>query len=180
MLSPPVKATDSAVAALECCGLFDGTQPSKFGVLDETENVSLIVKKLQSLNHRLQIKIGVLFVREDCVNQNDILATTYNQTSPHFREFITALGWPVLLERHAGYDGGLDKERDGRTSIYYADFSHEVMFHIAPLIPTTTTTASTSTRSARPAVTTSTSFGAKQSASMTHRQSPLSSTRCTS
>jgi hypothetical protein len=136
MLRPPVKATDSAVGALECCGLYDGTQPSKFGVLDETEKASLIVKKLQSLNHRLQIKIGVLFVRDDCVNQNDILATTYDQTSPHFREFITALGWPVLLDRHVGYDGGLDIKRNGRTSIYYADFSHEVMFHIAPLIPT--------------------------------------------
>jgi hypothetical protein len=51
---------------------------------------------------------------------------------------LTALGSPVALESHTGYAGGLDirANKSGRTRVYVADFTNEVMFHAAPLLPT--------------------------------------------
>jgi hypothetical protein len=135
---PPVHAHSAPIAALESCGLFQGPRQETIVSIENSEKVSMTIKRLQMMNHRTRLKIGVIFVTEGQTTQNEILSVTFDQTSPHFREFITGLGWPVLLESHVGYDGGLDckNEKSGTTSIYYADFTHEVMFHIAPLIPT--------------------------------------------
>jgi hypothetical protein len=134
---PPVHSNSPPIAALEAVGFFQGSRPETLQTV-ETEKHAMIVKRLQTTNHRARIKIGVVFVRPGQTTQNEILSVPYEETSPHFREFITGLGWPILLESHVGYDGGLDlkNERNGTTSIYYADFSNEAMFHIAPLIPT--------------------------------------------
>jgi hypothetical protein len=102
------------------------------------EKVGLALKKLEVSNYRLGMKIGVIFVAPHAENQNQILSTTFEQTSAHFREFLTGLGWQVKLDSHTGYNGGLDckNRQNGTTSIYYADFTNEIMFHVAPLIPT--------------------------------------------
>ena len=106
-------------------------------MLKNNDHAKLLVRKAQVLNHRTNVKIGVLYVGREMEHQNDILATSFEETSPHFREFITGLGWPVDLTTHVGYDGGLDTSggTNGRTSIYYADFMNEIMFHVSPLIP---------------------------------------------
>jgi hypothetical protein len=135
---PLIHADSSPIAALESCGLCQGSRQESIVCLDSDEKVGMVIKRLQTTNHRARVKIGVIFVLEGQTTQNEILSISYTQTSMHFREFITGLGWPVLLESHIGYDGGLDckNERNGTTSIYYTDFTSEVMFHIAPLIPT--------------------------------------------
>jgi hypothetical protein len=128
---------NEAASALASVGLFESDGPSGLSQIDGGESHSLVTK-LQLGSHRLGVKIGVICVRSGCDTQNEVLGTALEQTSPHFREFVTALGHAVALERHVGYSGGLDwrSGRVGRTSIYSADFVNEVMFHVAPLMPT--------------------------------------------
>ena len=97
-----------------------------------------IIEKVNQYSIKLGTKIGVVFVGQDCADQNKILQIQYDETTPHFQEFITGLGWPIDLQKHVGYLGGLDSKntKNGKTSIYYADAMHEMMFHIGPLIPT--------------------------------------------
>jgi hypothetical protein len=97
-----------------------------------------VLEKANGNSIKLDTKIGVVFVGQDCSDQNQILQIQYEQTSPHFQEFITGLGWPIDLRKHINYLGGLDSKntKNGLTSIYYTDAMHEIMFHIAPLIPT--------------------------------------------
>jgi len=97
-----------------------------------------IVEKASSNSIKLGTKMGVVYVAQDSPDQNQILQTTYEETSAHFHEFITGLGYPVVLSKHVGYLGGLDAKntKNGTSSIYYTDAMHEIMFHIAPLIPT--------------------------------------------
>jgi hypothetical protein len=55
------------------------------------------------------------------------------ETSPHYREFLTELGWIVDLQSHRGFAGGLDP-RVCRSSVYYSDCFHELMWHAGGLI----------------------------------------------
>jgi hypothetical protein len=95
-------------------------------------------QKVQALSHRQGVKLGVVYVGPGCEDQNAILSTSFDRTSPHFREFLTGLGWAIDLPTHVGYCGGLDVRQfsNGQSSIYYADFMNEVMYHVAPLMPT--------------------------------------------
>ena len=104
----------------------------------KTEGRALdVLEKANSNSIKLGTKFGVLFVGQDCADQNQILQIQLEQTTPHFHEFITGLGWPIELQKHIGYLGGLDTKnaKNGRTSIYYTDSMHEMMFHIGPIIP---------------------------------------------
>ncbi|KAH0794016.1 Rap/ran-GAP family protein [Histomonas meleagridis] len=131
---PVIIPTNSIAGALTACGRYPLNHPENFFHLDP--NTSATIEKLQKETHRLGVKIGVVYVGPNVENQNQILATTIEETSTHFKEFILGLGWPIELRTHSGYDGGMDLNRNGTTSIYYSDFLDEIMFHIAPLIPT--------------------------------------------
>jgi hypothetical protein len=54
-------------------------------------------------------------------------------TSPHYREFLTGLGWIIDLRTHCGFGGGIDP-LTCRSSVYYADHMHELMWHAAGFI----------------------------------------------
>ena len=135
---PKIKCFNRATGALSACGRFTMRHPDQMSILNPGPHTTQLAKNLQLLNYRLGVKIGVVYVGEGCDNQNQILATTYDQTSKYFREFITGLGWSVDIPTHVGYDGGLDRKNqsNGKSSIFYADFMNEIMFHVAPLIPT--------------------------------------------
>jgi hypothetical protein len=54
-------------------------------------------------------------------------------TSAHYRDFLSGLGWAIDLRSHSGFLGGID-HRASRASVYYADAFHELMFHVAGMI----------------------------------------------
>lgn len=137
-VEPPTSPTNLTAAALTECGLYQINNPESISTISPSKQVNLTLHDVESKNHRLGIKIGVVYVKTDVYAQNQILSTTFDQTSNHFKEFITGLGYPIDLATHIGYDGGLDlkNNRNGKTSIYYADFMNEIMFHAAPLLPT--------------------------------------------
>lgn len=48
------------------------------------------------------LKIGVIYVKPGQDDQKDILRN--DSGSPLYREFVDALGWPVDLKTHRGYN----------------------------------------------------------------------------
>ncbi|OHT07707.1 hypothetical protein TRFO_24060 [Tritrichomonas foetus] len=106
--------------------------------LDSNKTSNILLDKIEAHSHRIKMKIAMVYVGPGKDDQNQILNTKYEETSPHFREFLTGIGWPVDLSCHSSHSGGLDLRngRSGNTSIFYADFGNEVMFHVAPLLPT--------------------------------------------
>ena len=134
---PKPQATNPIAGSLTACGRYQLNHPENLSIVNiEKDNTSGLLQKAHQMNHRLGIKIGVVYASKDCKNQNDILSTTFDKTSPHFQEFLIGLGWPIKLDKHVGYEGGLDIKTNGKSSVFYSDFMNEVMFHVAPLLPT--------------------------------------------
>ncbi|OHS95653.1 hypothetical protein TRFO_38223 [Tritrichomonas foetus] len=103
--------------------------------LDPLSTIS--VQKLYGTNHRFDTKIGVLYSGDINESQQTVLSKSLPDTSPHFREFLHGLGWVISLPEHSGFDGNLDMItfKSGASSVYYADFENQLMFHVAPLMP---------------------------------------------
>src|SRR5690606_21805851 len=55
-----------------------------------------------------------------------------------FAEFVRSLGWPIDVQTHRAYLGGLDpKLTTGATAPYYATSTIELIFHDITSMPTT-------------------------------------------
>lgn len=99
------------------------------------------IKKYEYLNKNLTrffSKIAIVYVSKGKRNQNEILSIDWNHTSSLFKEFLSGVGWNVELKNHHCYDGVLDRKTlsNGKSSIYYADESYEIMYHVGPLLKT--------------------------------------------
>ena len=106
--------------------------------IDNTKASAVLLNKIENHSHRIRMKIGVVYVGKNKEDQDDIFSTKLEDTSNQFKEFLNGLGYAVSLSSHSMHNGGLDLKggRSGKTSIYYADFSSEIMFHVGPLLPT--------------------------------------------
>ncbi|KAH0792391.1 Rap/ran-GAP family protein [Histomonas meleagridis] len=137
-IRPNTKSPNSAASALVSIGKLNISRPDTIRRLRPGNNFSLHLQSISTHSHRYKTKIAVVYVGYDKEDEGQILSTTIDETSPHFREFLNGLGWPINLSKHCGYNGQLDirNNRNGQTSVYYSDFSHEAMFHVAPLLPT--------------------------------------------
>lgn len=79
-------------------------------------------------------KIAVIYVAEGQEDKNSVLRNCGG--SQTYEEFIAGLAWEVELETHAGFMGGLQKNRStGDTAPYYATSFMEVVFHVATRMP---------------------------------------------
>lgn len=90
------------------------------------------------MSTRTVSKIGLLYVKNGVLAQNEILSATMDDTSHEFRAFLQSLGRVVNLKNFDGYTGKLDCTRfsNGTHSIYFSDARIEAMFHVAPMMPT--------------------------------------------
>ncbi|KAH0787305.1 Rap/ran-GAP family protein [Histomonas meleagridis] len=84
------------------------------------------------------LKIGIVYVKHDQFDQQEILSNTIEDSSPLFNDFLLSLGKLVNLRKHNGYDGLLDTKNcsTGTHSIYYKNNRMEIMFHVATMMPT--------------------------------------------
>lgn len=140
---PPCRTPEShyVASAAAVCPLISGNED--LAIVKRGEQVDLKVKEFDDYEYRAHSKIAILYVPDHVFDQNDILAKTLPETSPHFSEFLHAVGSPVDLATHRLYAGGLDRKgfTNGNSSVYYADSAHDVMFHVSPLMPTSSTDA---------------------------------------
>lgn len=82
-----------------------------------------------------KFKWGVLYVKHDQVAEDEMFAN--NDMSPHFTEFLETLGGVITLKDWSGYTGGLDtnKNMTGKQSVFTSFQNHQIMFHVAPMLP---------------------------------------------
>lgn len=79
-----------------------------------------------------QIKIGVLYVKDNQFEQNDIFGNEHENSSEQYKQFIESLGTIVDIEKHKKYRGKLSPS-DGK-GVYYTNNSLEVIFHVSTLL----------------------------------------------
>lgn len=80
--------------------------------------------------------MGLLFVGDGQEDQREVLRNDSKATSPLYREFVGALGWPVDLDKHKGYAGGLYHNNDGTDALYFGSPLVEVVYHEVVRMPT--------------------------------------------
>ncbi|KAH0785676.1 Rap/ran-GAP family protein [Histomonas meleagridis] len=107
-------------------------------IKDPSSLINIATSKLFQSQVRETLKIGFLYVKNDQLSQNDILKNSWNDTSESFRSFVKSIGTIVDLSVHTGFNGKLDSTNfsNGRYHLYYSDQRFEVLYHVAPLIPT--------------------------------------------
>jgi hypothetical protein len=109
---------------------------SAFGTTSQRKKSSLNIcqelRQPDSLSGREQIFISVLYVKKGQQSKEGMLCNSRGSKS--FRLFLKTLGWDVDLYEHKGYAAGLDTAgySNGRMYPYYASYTSEVMFHVAP------------------------------------------------
>jgi len=89
---------------------------------------------LDKINEREALKIGVLFVGPGQTTEQGILSSSQGTTA--YNDFLHGLGWVIDLQSHRGFMGGLDPHVNGRTTMYYASATAEIIFHVVTLMPT--------------------------------------------
>lgn len=82
-------------------------------------------------------KIGVIYVHNGQVDQQEILANDLSSRSRRYAEFVESLGWIVDLASHRGYCGGLDRGYSaGRYFPFWANHNISIAYHDITLMPT--------------------------------------------
>ncbi|XP_032296559.1 uncharacterized protein rsh isoform X1 [Drosophila virilis] len=106
--------------------------PLTLGQLPDTPEELL---KLDQVFIKSELKVGVIFVKEEQYSEEQILDN--NENSPLFDEFLTLLGDRVRLRGFDKYKGGLDTVHDltGLFSVYTNWRNIEIMFHVSTLLP---------------------------------------------
>ncbi len=113
-----------------------------FGVLTilggETEKVNRSLNQLDLTNGREMIKVGLIYLREGQEEQIEVLRNDASSRSELFSEYVRSIGWPIDVQTHRAYLGGLDpKLTTGVTAPYYATSTYELIFHDLTSMPTT-------------------------------------------
>ena len=83
------------------------------------------------------LKIGVVYVKPDQFEQNDILSNSTEDTTELYNDFLLSLGELVDLQYHKKYDAKLKCRifSNGTHSIFYSTSRMEIMFHVSTMIP---------------------------------------------
>lgn len=104
-------------------------------LLEAGEQLTRAINELDKMQCREIVKLGVIYVAQGQQSQKEILANS--TASPEFIEFIQSLGAVVEVKTHEGYLGGIDREGSvGKQTISHADWQHDVVYHVVPLMPT--------------------------------------------
>ena len=92
------------------------------------------LKQLDMQPERTCMSVGVVFQGTGQETEEEVYAN--QSANPAFFAFVRSLGWPVKVAKHAGFLGGLDRKGStGESAVYYADHAAELIYHVAPLMP---------------------------------------------
>ncbi|EFA77784.1 RapGAP/RanGAP domain-containing protein [Heterostelium album PN500] len=106
-----------------------------FKQLESSQKLGRALQQLDITPSREILKIGLIYAAEGQDDQRDVLHN--NTNSSIFSEFVDGLGWPVDLQTHQGYLGGLDRKKTtGVTAPYFANTTVETIFHNISGMPT--------------------------------------------
>ena len=96
---------------------------------------------LDSIPVKETLKIGLVYIRADQINELDILDNSYG--SIRYKNFLHNLGTFILLKNANTFTAGLDRktDRDGKYTIIKTTHMTEICYHIATLMPSTSNLA---------------------------------------
>ncbi len=127
-------------------GFLTWEKRQKVDLLDKVERLK---RELKNLDNRGPIrenhKFACIYVGNGQEDKQSILSNQAGSVSNKlysesylfqraFENFVRSLGWEVELSSHRGYMGGLQNNgSNGLSSIYYADSSLELMYHVSTM-----------------------------------------------
>jgi len=102
-----------------------------FVLTESSDKLQRILNQLDKSPGREVSKLGLIYVQEGQEIEKEILKNDRKTRSALFTQFVNGLGWPVKLNKHKGYLGGLDEVNltTGDDSPYYSDHGAELIFH---------------------------------------------------
>eukprot|EP00123_Amoebidium_parasiticum_P015941 comp23211_c1_seq6/m.37771 comp23211_c1_seq6/g.37771 ORF comp23211_c1_seq6/g.37771 comp23211_c1_seq6/m.37771 type:complete len:973 (-) comp23211_c1_seq6:412-3330(-) len=104
-----------------------------FHLLSKNEGLLRRLKNLDKAGSREYHKIGIVYVGPGQADESSILGNKGG--SQLYEDFLAAMGWEVDLTTHSGFLGLLDPENNGRTTVYFATSTMEVVYHVATRMP---------------------------------------------
>jgi hypothetical protein len=132
----PVKPRTTALAAFAALGISGSANDQEITLrrVASPEDMRTKFSSLAAQTIRLKSTASVLYLPDlATASSTRVPKLRLEDTSAHYREFLSGLGWAIDLRSHQGFTGGLD-HRVSRSSVYYSDAFHEVMFHVAGMI----------------------------------------------
>eukprot|EP01119_Soliformovum_irregulare_P012151 TRINITY_DN3142_c0_g1_i1.p2 TRINITY_DN3142_c0_g1~~TRINITY_DN3142_c0_g1_i1.p2 ORF type:complete len:489 (-),score=170.02 TRINITY_DN3142_c0_g1_i1:83-1549(-) len=103
-------------------------------IIENFKNFQLCLRNLDQQFTREIQKVGLIYVSEGQEDQQDIFRNS--KGSANYEEFVSGLGWPVALDSHKGYAGGLHSGSNGKDTPYFANPLLEVVYHEVVRLPT--------------------------------------------
>eukprot|EP00008_Paramoeba_atlantica_P005866 CAMPEP_0201479904 /NCGR_PEP_ID=MMETSP0151_2-20130828/4532_1 /ASSEMBLY_ACC=CAM_ASM_000257 /TAXON_ID=200890 /ORGANISM="Paramoeba atlantica, Strain 621/1 / CCAP 1560/9" /LENGTH=921 /DNA_ID=CAMNT_0047861617 /DNA_START=1683 /DNA_END=4448 /DNA_ORIENTATION=- len=102
--------------------------------LDQTTHFYSQIKILDQAPERDSFGVSIVYQPR---NRSLSESLSHTSGSLDYQEFVSSLGWGVHIPTHTGHLGGLERSppTHGVFSPYYSDFSMEVIFHVATLMP---------------------------------------------
>jgi len=133
---PSSKVYNIITGSMTACGFVPKSYPFPIKRVSPGNGFSQEFLKIQAEPNRFQTSVSIIYVPISHSSGKEILSITMKDASPHFHEFLFCLGWPIDMESHIGYCGGFRNAHISiQSSLYYSDLQNEIMFHVAPLIP---------------------------------------------
>jgi hypothetical protein len=106
--------------------------------VEQSTAFSAALRQLDQQPERECLKVAVVFQNTNQVEEEEVYGN--QTTNASFQQFTMSLGWPIKVATHTGFLGGLDRKGStGEFAPYYADFSTEMIYHVAPLMPNSAT-----------------------------------------
>lgn len=123
-------------------------KPIQLGSFGEKNSFSMVPVKhlpvdLLQLDRTLKVqayKFGIVYVRKGQEKEKQYFGNKEADCCPEFWQFVEFLGQKIALKGWRGYRGDLDNRENttGTHSIYTEFEDLEIMFHVAPLLPSDT------------------------------------------
>eukprot|EP01119_Soliformovum_irregulare_P014246 TRINITY_DN3888_c0_g1_i5.p1 TRINITY_DN3888_c0_g1~~TRINITY_DN3888_c0_g1_i5.p1 ORF type:complete len:730 (-),score=262.15 TRINITY_DN3888_c0_g1_i5:86-2275(-) len=104
----------------------------RFTDMDRQFNYAQNFNLLDKTKERGTFSLGVIYVMK---GQDETAVLENESGSKSYQKFLRKLGWGVNLNEHVGHSGNLDPKVSGNLALYYANYSCEVIFQVATMMP---------------------------------------------
>lgn len=111
-------------------GFFSREKRQTFNLLHKSAQLLRELKSLDDQTCRETHKIALIYIAKGQEDKQSILSN--EKGSKDYHDFLSALAWPINLETHEGFMGGLQHVSSQlKTAPYYSNSLCEVLFHVS-------------------------------------------------
>eukprot|EP01029_Cantina_marsupialis_P023862 TRINITY_DN6014_c0_g1_i1.p1 TRINITY_DN6014_c0_g1~~TRINITY_DN6014_c0_g1_i1.p1 ORF type:complete len:1843 (-),score=457.07 TRINITY_DN6014_c0_g1_i1:252-5714(-) len=113
-------------------GYLQPSMRSQLSVLQSNEKIERSLRLLDSQKPaREQVKTAIIYCGPGQFGESEVLQNKCG--SPAFHNFVNSISWTVNNSLHRGFNGKIDPKQFPNGN-YYASESHEIYYHVAPLM----------------------------------------------